>query len=762
MEMLLRSKRWEGINLITIKNVSKNIGKKKIIDDISLDIYKGEITFIVGSSGAGKSTLLNLIGGLDTISSGEILYNGENIGDDLTVYRAKHVGFVFQEYNLISGLSVKENINLGLYYCGKEENMKHVDEHLKNLGVKDMEQTVETLSGGEKQRTAIARTVCKESDIILADEPSGNLDSTNAEIVFELLSKLKKDKHVIIVTHDLEKANQYGDRIITIKDGRVEEDCRINLKPEQEREEKEKFKNHQVSFKSVFLLGINSIKLRKTKIISIAFVLALAISSIAMSIHFSQSGNTIAKNVNVNYLESDLIDLFYPQTMNLGYKETPFDNQEIEHIMNTYDVKHIVPIYAQNDSWFFSIGSMMKDAVLKQITIDGFFEERVMSNDIEGGFITGDNEIILASDVAETLFEGNCIGKEIFLNDGGGNNISFTIVGINHTVNASDKIYSFVSSNKVKELLEKQIDTMISSHLSLEKYYTEVVDIKTGFIYGAMKTIQESETILYGKAATGVDEVTISSALLPYVLGGMENGNSYSESDILSGKIPESIFEGIEKQRLAIKCNGLFEVHICGVFQSGEIELRCTNELLEELKHLEPTELQLYVSNAENVISVMKDINRNESYTAESKLESLKDNVSMQTRFFELSILLLGIIMVIISFFMLASFSNISVLERKKEVGIMKSLGAGNKNVLYTLWFDTVIISISAFLMALLVTGIFILLLPHIMTNIGFIEFTYPIQNLVGIGIIFLIVIVVYTILGMKKLVKNVPAVLLK
>ncbi|MCI8668907.1 MAG: ATP-binding cassette domain-containing protein [Lachnospiraceae bacterium] len=749
--------------MISINNISKSFGNKTIINNLSLTIYEGEITFIVGSSGAGKSTLLNLIGGLDTVSSGEISYNGKNISDNLNEYRAEHVGFVFQEYNLITGMSVKDNIKLGLYYCDKEESIAEIDEQLKNLCVKDVNQTVETLSGGEKQRAAIVRTVCKNSNIILADEPSGNLDSENAENVFELLSGLKNNRHIIIVTHDMEKANKYGDRIITIKDGRIEEDYRSSEKTDFEKEVKSRGKKGRQNWKSVVMLGWNSIKLRKSRILSIALVIALAISSIAMAIHFSQSGNRVSQNVNVNYLESDLIQLFYPQTMNLGYKETPFEEKEVAHIQNTYDLKRIVPIYTEgNGSWFFNHESVIKDAVIKQIIVDDFFEERVMSNEIEGDFIAEEDEIILAEDIAEALFDGNCIGNKISLNDGAGNSIQFKIVGINHTVNAADEIYSFVSSNQIKKLLEKQIDAKIESNISLEKYYTEMVDMKTGFIYGALKETQGTEKILYGKEPEQAEELVVSSELIQYVFEGLGIENNYSKDDILNGAVSKDIITEIESQKLTINCNGLFEVHICGVYQSDEIELRCSKHLLNDLRSLEPTVLEVYAANTGSVTDIIKDIEKNEEYTAASQLESLKNNVGMQTRFFEISIILLGTIMVIISISMLASFSKISVMERKKEIGIIKSLGASDRNVFLTLWFDIAVISVAAMALALWITKIFMIILPDIMGDIAFIEYTYPIKYLLLIGVLFMAVITVYTMVGMKKLVKKMPALLLK
>lgn len=511
------------------------------------------------------------------------------------------------------------------------------------------------------------------------------------------------------------------------------------------------------------MLGWNSIKLRKSRIVSIALVIALAISSIAMAIHFSQSGNRVSQNVNVNYLESDLIQLFYPQTMNLGYKETPFEDKEITHIQDTYDLKRVVPIYTEgNGSWFFNSGSVIKDAVIKQVIIDDFFEERVLSNEIEGEFIAEEDEIIIAEDIAEALFEGNCIGNKISLNDGAGNSIQFKIVGINHTVNASDEIYSFVSSNQIKKLLEKQIDAKIESNISLEKYYTEMVDMKTGFIYGALKETHGTENILYGKEPEQADEIAVSSELIQYVLEGLGIEHNYSKDDILNGNISEDIITEIASQRLAINCNGLFEVHICGVYQSDEIELRCSENLLIDMKSLEPTVLEVYAANTGSVTGIIKDIEKNEEYIAVSQLESLKNNVGMQTRFFEISIVLLGTIMVIISISMLASFSKISVMERKKEIGIIKSLGASDRNVFLTLWFDIAVISVAAMALSLLITKIFMMILPDIMANIAFIEFTYPIEYLLLIGGLFMAVITIYTMLGMKKLVKKMPALLLK
>jgi len=214
--------------MIALRKVSKSFGGKKILCGIDLQILPDEITFVVGSSGSGKTTLLNIIGGLDVPSSGEVVLDGKAISDDLSAYRRTKLGFVFQDYNLIPGLSVRDNIELALLYAGRKSAVpeREIREQTDRLGIKDIGQKAETLSGGEKQRTAIVRSICKRSDLILADEPTGNLDSANAQNVVKELVSLKKGRHVVIVSHDVAAAKAFADRIITISDGRITEDIR--------------------------------------------------------------------------------------------------------------------------------------------------------------------------------------------------------------------------------------------------------------------------------------------------------------------------------------------------------------------------------------------------------------------------------------------------------------------------------------------------------------------------------------------------------
>lgn len=209
---------------LQIKNISKSFGKKKVIDNFSLDLEKNEILAIVGKSGSGKSTLLNMIGLLEEYDSGEILLKEKplpNINSkEATLIRRNEINYVFQTNALVSSKSVKDNLLIAMEYVkkSKEEKDKDIKEILEKLEILDLlDQKINTISGGEAQRVAIARCVLKPGDLILADEPTGSLDPKMSDEVFKLLLSLRDlyDKTIIIVSHDMKLANNC-DRIIDI------------------------------------------------------------------------------------------------------------------------------------------------------------------------------------------------------------------------------------------------------------------------------------------------------------------------------------------------------------------------------------------------------------------------------------------------------------------------------------------------------------------------------------------------------------------
>lgn len=219
--------------MLEVKNLSKiykatvkNGVDTKALDDVSLTFPEKGMVFLLGKSGSGKSTLLNVCGGLDAPTSGEIIVKGKSSKSfsqsDFDSYRNTFVGFIFQEYNILNEFSVEDNIALALELQGKPKNKKVIAELLEQVDLAGFaRRKPNTLSGGQKQRIAIARALVKSPEIIMADEPTGALDSATGKQVFDTLKKLSADKLVIVVSHDRDFAELYGDRIIELKDGKI-------------------------------------------------------------------------------------------------------------------------------------------------------------------------------------------------------------------------------------------------------------------------------------------------------------------------------------------------------------------------------------------------------------------------------------------------------------------------------------------------------------------------------------------------------------
>lgn len=219
------------MEILRVENLSKVYGKgdTKVtaLDNVSFKVEKGEFVAIVGASGSGKSTLLHLIGGVDRPTSGKVFIDGKDIhkfnDDELAIFRRRQVGLIYQFYNLIPILNVEENITLPLNLDNREVNKQKLNEMLKLLGLEQRRfHLPNELSGGQQQRTSIGRAMITSPSIILADEPTGNLDSKSSDEIVELLKKSNRDykQTIIMITHNMEIA-KIANRIIKIEDGKI-------------------------------------------------------------------------------------------------------------------------------------------------------------------------------------------------------------------------------------------------------------------------------------------------------------------------------------------------------------------------------------------------------------------------------------------------------------------------------------------------------------------------------------------------------------
>jgi putative ABC transport system permease protein len=290
--------------MIRLKNVSKEYNGVIIINNISINFRRNEFVAILGASGSGKTTLLNMMGGNLLPSKGDIYLGNNNLKDlNLDYYHNYYVSYIYQNYNLISNLNVYDNIILGLKLSNKKMNKNKINLILNKLSITSLvNKNINNISGGEKQRVAIARTLVSDSNIILADEPTGALDSLNSFKIMNILKKISLSKLVIMVTHNEELANKYATRIIKIKDGKIISDSNpykkylnINLN---------KYKP-KLKLKDLFKISLNNFKSKRGRntLTIIAFFIGLFSLSLVLSISngFKKELNNLEHNSLYNY-----------------------------------------------------------------------------------------------------------------------------------------------------------------------------------------------------------------------------------------------------------------------------------------------------------------------------------------------------------------------------------------------------------------------------------------------------------------------------
>ena len=312
--------------MLEIKNITKvyvTAGlEQKALDDVSIQFRENEFVSILGPSGSGKTTLLNIVGGLDDYTSGDLIINGVSTKKyrdrDWDTYRNHSIGFVFQSYNLIPHQTALSNVELALTLSGvsKEERRRRSIEVLKKVGLEtQMHKKPNQMSGGQMQRVAIARALVNDPDILLADEPTGALDSETSIQIMELLKEIAKDKLVIMVTHNPDLATAYSTRIVKLLDGKIIDDSdpvKENIKVDKakkERTKKRSSKKTSMSFMTALSLSLNNLMTKKGRTILTAFAGSIGIIGIALILSLSSGVQNYISRVEEDTLSS------YPLTV---------------------------------------------------------------------------------------------------------------------------------------------------------------------------------------------------------------------------------------------------------------------------------------------------------------------------------------------------------------------------------------------------------------------------------------------------------------
>lgn len=491
------------------------------IDGISLTFNDNGMTFLLGKSGSGKSTLLNLLGGLDDYTEGEIIINGKSTKNftqkDFDEYRNESVGFVFQEYNLLNDFTVGKNLSLALELKGKTATAEEIDNALKAVDlVGYAKRKPSELSGGQKQRVAVARALIKNPDIIFADEPTGNLDSTTGGQLFELLKDISKEKLVIVVSHDKESAEKYADRIIELADGKVISDVVNNVfdikKDDNEETQNIKKKKH-LSIKNLFIMGLKNLKVRYMRMTITLLLFAFALS--LFGVGFGAYRIDEEKLSTEAYMDNNI----KVATLAFSRKQSAVNLYQItKEIMTDEEVKIVYDKFSADyklKSIYFR--NYESGYYIQQIYISSQFPPYYSNCNIISGFASFSeseyNNFYLSlyageypttvNEVAITYYQFECFQKSGYLNNGS-NSISeittpATLLGKIITIDYKDyEIVGIIDTGLDKEFYNviKEPQVLDANMLEVKEYSDKHSALTSELDYSLHKTIFVSQSFL--------------------------------------------------------------------------------------------------------------------------------------------------------------------------------------------------------------------------------------------------------------------------
>ncbi len=451
------------MGIIKLNQVSKFYYSKNNISSgfskVSLDLDAGEFVVITGESGSGKSTLLNVISGLDSYEEGEMYINGEETShytyQDYENYRRKYIGNIFQNFNLVNSYTVYQNIELVLLLNGykKSEVKQRVLDVIKKVGLTRYKNTkASKLSGGQKQRVAIARALVKDTPIIVADEPTGNLDLKSAESIMKLLYEISKDKLVVIVTHNYEQVEEYATRKITMHDGKIimdkklKKDSNVDIKPSE---------YNDIRFVNKILLGIRNAFNIKTKF------LLLCVVYFVLTLFVFSSYSALQK---IAYDSS--LDGYHPYFMVTSYDRiiinkkdgSTIKDDDVKNLKSLSNIKDVIQDdlivdsnYAVHKDGYYYYGSIKNADELSSVTY--------------GRLPSKDDEVVVTLGKYEVVDESILESVSNFSDDYGYMSKNVKIVGINES-DENVRAYIYVRDGLLKEI--SKANTMRYSIISFD------------------------------------------------------------------------------------------------------------------------------------------------------------------------------------------------------------------------------------------------------------------------------------------------------
>lgn len=756
--------------MLQLKEIKKyyKVGETttKALDGVSVAFRKKEFVAILGPSGSGKTTMLNVIGGLDNYDSGDMVINGKSTKDfkdsDWDAYRNNSIGFVFQSYNLIGHLGIIENVELGMTLSGvsKDEKRKKAEESLRRVGLTDhMHKKPNQLSGGQMQRVAIARALANDPDILLCDEPTGALDTETSVQIMKLIEELSNEKLVIMVTHNPELAHEYADRIIEFSDGKIVSDSNPHI--ERPKDDQFNLRRTKMSFWTALKLSFNNIRTKKGRtfltsfassigIIGIAIVLALS-TGFQKQIDQTQSETmarfpiTISKVTTSPPSESDGLSsntADYPDTKTVTAKVS--DEDRAQHT-NNIDQEYVDYVTSIDPDLSNNIGFTRTTGINLLRDVDGEVQPVSFSNQ------NPDSESLSFSSAMSSMTGVGVSSFPTQLDDQKDNFLesNYSLLSGSYPASANDVVLIVDGNNNtnINALKNLGFDVKDGETLDFDK------------IVGTTFKLVNNDTY-YTKLPTGnfipnTDyQAMYEDASREVKISGILRVKSSSTMNLLSPGIAYS------DQLTTEIVNENKNSEIVRAQKDSDMNVLTTEKVDDSAKQTLisylggdslPSSIMIYPNNfgdKEEILNYLDEFNKGKSDEDKIIYSDLAGTMTELTGGLMDAITYVLIafagISLVTSMIMISIITYTSVIERTKEIGVLKALGARKKDITRVFDAETCILGISSGLLGVLIAWLATFPINSLLYNMT------DLENVAQLNPVHaLILIVVSTILTM-------------
>lgn len=829
--------------MLQLKNIKKNYesGEEivKALKGINIEFRESEFVAILGPSGCGKTTLLNIIGGLDHYTSGDLIIDGISTKKykdrDWDTYRNHRIGFVFQNYNLITHQSVLSNVELALTLSGvdKKTRRKKAIEVLEKVGLKDqMHKKPNQMSGGQMQRVAIARALVNDPDILLADEPTGALDTKTSIQIMEILKEISKDRLIIMVTHNPDLASKYATRTINLLDGEITSDSRAYNSKKEIKEKMESGKKTSMSFMTAMNLSLNNLMTKKGRTILTAFAGSIGIIGIALILAISNGVQEYINNVEEETLTSypltvqeetveiaDFISSMQPSSDTEEHEEGKiYSNDVMSEMMATASASvesnnlEAFKSYIESDetnikdytsaiSYSYNLNlQIYKDdnEEIIQVNPNTVLDELGMSmNEMQSAFMSTDvfSEMFDSQEMNEQMYDliaGSWPDEynEVVLVVDENNEISdFTLyaLGLKDQSELSEIYQNIVNGTPFEvEQTSYDMDDLVGMKFKfvLNSDYYELengiwVDKRNNDDYMKKLLDNAEELVITGIIRPNEESIIASTAggvmylkdLKEYVI------NKINESEIAQAQLEKpdiNVFTGQEfsdeefdistltPEQMAY-LQSLSPTEMAEVIATYEEQAGATYEdVLNKIGVIDldkPTAINIYPKDFDSKDEIVNIIN---NYNDEQRDNGYDENVinytdivgvmmsGVSTIVDVISYVLMAFVSIslIVSSIMIGIITYISVLERTKEIGILRAIGASKKDISRVFNAETFIEGLTAGVMGILITLLLTIPINIIIKNLSGIS-NIAVLPVGGAIILVIISVLLTTIAGL-------------